>query len=311
MAVGDLDFLANSLSYIRNKRMQYSEKLASAGAEAPWSDKSSSQIDVSIKSTNQIQRLEGFEKGNKLVESRLKTQLLVLDDFMKLAKEIHHEFMPGSYTLGGVKPGLASTQQNYIDKFFSIGNKIDPVSGEYAMGGIATQNSPIVSFPSPTNGNGLAEISGIVHGPKEYSTPVSGAITIYINDAGDTISFTGNDFSAEVADLYSAIFQLCNSTTGADPASDQASATAGKAYKSLLSTYYQQLAQLNTVMEYDEELSDLIGQAISLRENVTEDRVEKLLSQVTTMSVIEDIQQYLFAQQSRKIQEASEILKRG
>ena len=64
-------------------------------------------------------------------------------------------------------------------------------------------------------------------------------------------------------------------------------------------------------MEYDEELSDLIGQAISLRENVTEDRVEKLLSQVTTMSVIEDIQQYLFAQQSRKIQEASEILKRG
>ncbi len=295
-----LSSLANSLRDVRAERQRYSEKLANGGAQAPWSDKTPSQIDVSITTTNQIQRLEGFEKGNKLVESRLRTQLLALDDFMKLAKEIHSEFMPGSYTLGGIKPGLASAQQNFKDKFHSIGNRVDPLSGEYAMGGVATQNTPIASTFTADTGSAT-----------DYSIPVSGSITVYINDMGDTVTMSGNDFDAEIASLYHAICTLGTSATGSDTAAEQASTFAADAHKALLSKYYQKLDQLNGVTEQDDELSELISQAVRLREETTEDSIEDLLAKVTTLSVMEDIRQHLFTQQSRKAQEAAAMLKQG
>lgn len=297
---GSLSSLASSLRDIRTERQKYSSKLDSGGEQALWSDKTSAQIDTSITSTNRIQRLEGFEKNNKLVESRLRTQLLALDDLMKLARDIHTEFMPGRYTMGGVKPGLAATQQSFKDKFTSIGNRMDPISGEYAMGGIATQNAPISSTFTSDTGSAT-----------DYSNPVSGSITVYINDMGDTVTMTGNDFDTEVSSLYHAIYTLSTSVTGSDASSDQASALASDAHKALLSRYYQKLDQLNSVIEQDEELSGLISQAITLREETTSESIEDLLAKVTTLSVMEDIRQHLFTQQSRKAQEAAAMIKQG
>ena len=297
---GSLSSLAGSLRDVRAERQKYSEKLASGGVQAPWSDKTTAQIDTSITTTNQIQRLEGFEKGNKLVESRLRTQLLVLDDFMKLAKEIHADFMPGRYNMGGNRPGLAAMQQAFKDRFQSIGNRIDPLSGEYAMGGVATQNTPIAStFTSDTSS------------ASDYSNPVRGSITVYINDMGDTVTMSGNDFDSEITSLYHAIYTLSTSVTGSDAASNQASTLASDVGKALLPKYYQKLDQLNLVMDQDEELSGLIGQAIKLREEITEDGIEGLLANVTSLSVMEDIRQHLFTQQSRKAQEAAAMLKQG
>lgn len=296
----NLSSLASSLRDVRAERQRYSDKLATGGAQTPWSDKTASQIDTSIITTNKIQRLEGFEKGNKLVESRLRTQLLALDDFMKLARDIHTEFMPGHYTLGGIRPGLAIAQQTFKDRFQSIGNRVDPLSGEYAMGGIATQNTPIAS--TFTTDTGLAT---------DYSTPVSGSISVYINDMGDTVTMSGNDFDSEIASLYHAIYTLGTSTTGTDTAAEQASTFASNAHKTILSKYYQKLDQLNVVQEQDEELSELISQAVKLREETTEDSIEDLLAKVTTLSVMEDIRQHLFTQQSRKAQEAAAMLKQG
>ena len=143
MSINSLDAMASRLRDTHRMSLRHSERLASAGAEAPWSSKITPQIDVSISTTNKIERMESFEKANALVESRLKTQLLALDDFIKLAKKIQTEFMPGSYTMGGVKPGLAAIQADIKNSFQSIGNRINSVSGEYAMGGVATQNQPM------------------------------------------------------------------------------------------------------------------------------------------------------------------------
>jgi hypothetical protein len=297
---GSLSSLASSLRDSRTERQKYSNKLAAGGEQALWSDKTSAQIDTSITTTNRIERLEGFGKNNKLVEGRLRAQLLALDDFMRLARDIHTEFMPGRYTLGGAKPGLAATLQSFKDRFTSIGNRVDPISGEYAMGGIATQNAPISSTFTSYTGSAT-----------DYSNPVSGSITVYINDMGDTVTMTGNDFDAEVSSLYHAIYILSTSTTGSDASSDQASSLASDAHKAFLSRYYQKLDQLNSVIEQDEELSELISQATTLREEVTGESMEDLLAKVTTLSIMEDIRQHLFTQQSRKAQEAAAMIKQG
>ena len=91
MSINSLDAMASRLRDTHRMSLKHSERLASGGAEAPWSSKTTSQIDVSISTTNKIERMEGFEKANALVESRLKTQLLALDDFIKLAKRIRGE----------------------------------------------------------------------------------------------------------------------------------------------------------------------------------------------------------------------------
>ena len=298
--ISGLNSLAAGIKDVRDQRLRWSERLAAGGAEAPWSTKTADQIDVSITTTNQISRLKSFEKSNSLVESRLKTQLSSIDDFMKLAKEIRTEFMPGRYTLGGVKPGFAASLQNLKDKFHSIGNRIDSVSQEYAMGGVATQIPPI---------NAVGTFTGSV--ASDYSTPVNGAITAYINDAGDTISLSGNDFDTEVAQLYQAIMQLDASADGCDASADAASATAATAHQSLLTKYYQKLDQINVVNNEDEKLSSLIQRAIELKEEVTEDSIESLLTKVTSLSVMEDIRQHLYAQQSRKAQDAAAMLNKG
>ncbi len=300
--VSTLSGLASSLRDVRAEREKYSGKLASGGTQAPWSDKTTAQVDVSIATTNQIQRLEGFEKDNKLVESRLKTQLLALDDFLKLARRIQTEFMPGSYTMGDVKPDLAATQNDVKNSFYNIGNRIDLVSGEYAMGGVAAQNPPI---------NAVTTFIPYTGSPTDYSNPVPGSVTVYINDDGVTTCLSGNDFESEITSLYRAIMELSASTTGSDAASDQASAYAASAQKSLLSRYYEKLAELNTVMEQDEELSGLIQKAMNLRAELTEDGMEGLLAKVTRLSVMEDIRQHLFTQESRKAQNAAEMLRQG
>lgn len=308
-----LSSLTSGLRSVRVERERYSEKLASGGTEALWSDKTAAQIDISITTTNQIQRLEGFEQGNKLVESRLRSQLLVLDDFMKLVREIHTEFMPGRYTMGGVRPGLVATQQNAIDRFIRIGNRVDFVSGEYALGGIATQNAPIKAqadwngLTAPGTGGGGAVGGGQV--ATDYSNPVAGSITVYINDMGDTISLSGNDFDTEIVGVFTTILQLCNSANGSDAASEEASVSASDAHKALLAKYYQKLDQLNAIMAQDDELSVAIQKAIELREEVTTDSIESLLSQVTTLSVMEDIRQHLITQENRKAQSAAEMLR--
>ena len=299
MSINSLDAMTSRLRDTHRMSLKHSERLASGGAEAPWSSKTTSQIDVSISTTNIIERMESFEKANALVESRLKTQLSALDDFIKLAKRIQTEFMPGSHTMGGVKPGLAAIQADIKNSFQSIGNKINSVSGEYAMGGVATQNQPM------KNVTAFAAYSG---SPADYSTPVSGSITVYINDEGDTVSLSGNDFDAEIATLYQAIMKLGDSTTGTDAASDQASAYAVDAQKALLSKYYQKLSELEKVEEQDEELSNSIKQAMTLREEFTEDSVEELLAALMSSNVMENICQHLFTQEMRNAQSAVRML---
>jgi hypothetical protein len=157
--------------------------------------------------------------------------------------------MPGSHTMGGVKPGLAAIQEDIKNSFLTIGNKIDSVSGEYAMGGVATQNPPMKN---------VTAFSAYTGSSADYSTSVSGSITVYINDEGDTVSLSGSDFDSEIANLYRAIMKLSDSTTGADAASDQASAYAADAQKALVSKYYQKLSELNKVEDQEEELSNSI-----------------------------------------------------
>ena len=314
--VDSLSILSESIKQVRTERLKWSERLANGGVEAPWSTKSSAQIDVNITTTNKIERLKGFEKGNNLLENRLKTQLTSIDDFMKLAKDIRNEFMPGSYTLGGVKPGFEASQQAFKNRFQSIGNRIDSISGEYAMGGVATQNKPIrdvatfVAYTDAYNIN-TVPVAGLTGTPADYGNPVNGKITVYINDSGDTVSLSGNDFDAEIGELYKALMQLNFSQTGCDAAADAASATAANAHQSLLTKYYQKLEQLKAVNNEDEQLAGLIQKAIELREEFTEDSIESLLSKVTTLSVMEDIRQHLFAQESRKTQNAAAMLSRG
>lgn len=302
MSINSLNAMASRLSDAHKMSLKRSERLASGGAEAPWSSKTNTQIDVSITTSNKIQRLEGFEKANTLVESRLKTQLLALDDYIKLARRVQTEFMPGSYTMGGVKPGLAAIQEDIKNSFHSIGNKVDSVSGEYAMGGVATQSPPMKN---------VTAFSAYTGSSADYSTSVSGSITVYINDEGDTVSLSGSDFDSEIASLYCAIIKLSDSATGADAASDQASAYAADAQKALMSKYYQKLSELNKVEDQDEELSNSIKQAMTLREEFAEDSVEELLAALMASNVMEDICQHLFTQESRKAQSAAEILKRG
>lgn len=300
MSITSLSSMAGRLNDVHRISLRNSERLASGGAQSPWSDKTSSQIDVSITTTNQIQRYEGFKKDNALVDSRLRTQLLALDDFIKLASRIQTEFMPGIYTMGDIKPGLAAIQEEIKTAFHDIGNRINSISGEYAMGAVATQNPPMKNITS------FAAYTG---SSSDYSIPVSGSITVYINDEGDTVSLSGSDFDTEIATLYRAIAQLETSTTGADAASDQASAYAADAQKALLSKYYEKLEDLNRVEGQDEELSNAITQAMTLREKFTEDSVEGLLAALMSSNVMEDICQHLFTQENRKAQSAAEMLR--
>jgi hypothetical protein len=63
--------------------------------------------------------------------------------------------------------------------------------------------------------------------------------------------------------------------------------------------------------DQEEELSNSIKQAMTLREEFAEDSVEELLAALMASNVMEDICQHLFTQESRKAQNAAEILKRG
>lgn len=279
--------------------LKLSERLSSGGTKANWSDKTAPQIDVSITTSNKIQRLQGFKKDNALVENRLRTQLLAIDDYMKLAQRIQTEFMPGSYTMGDIKPGLAVTQEDIKNSFKTIGNVINSISEEYAMGGVATQNPPM------KNATTFAAYSG---SPTDYSIPVPGSVTVYINDEGDTVSLSGNDFDAEINALYKAIVKLGESTTGADAASDQASSLAADAQKALLSKYYQKLEDINRVENQEEELSNAIQEAMELRERYTEDSVEELLAELMASNVMEQICQHLLTQEMRNAQNAVRML---
>ncbi len=298
-SIDSLGSMAGRVSETRRQGLKLSERLATGGTQAAWSEKTSTQIDISITTTNKIERLEGFKKDNVLVENRLRTQLLALDNYIKLAQRIQTEFMPGSYTMGDTRPGLAATQDDIKNLFQNIGNSINSISDEYAMGGIATQNPPM------KNATTFAAYNA---SPTAYSTPVSGSITVYINDEGDTVSLSGSDFDAEVGALYQAIMKLGESTSGADSASDQASALAANAQKALLSKYYNKLDEINKVENQDEELSNAIQEAMELREHYTEDSVEELLTELMSSNVMEQICQHLLTQQMRNAQNAARML---
>lgn len=299
MSINGLGSMAGRVSETHRQGLKLSEKLASGGTQAAWSDKTSTQIDISITTTNKIQRLEGFKKDNALIENRLRTQVLALDNFMKLAQRIQTEFIPGSYTVGGTRPGLAAIQEEIKCAFQDIGNNINSISGEYAMGGVATQNPPMKNVTT------FAAYSG---SPTDYSIPVPGSITVFINDEGDTVSLSGSDFEAEVGALYQAIMKLGESVTGADSASDQASALAANAQKALLSKYYDKLEEINRVESQDEELSSAIQEALELRSKYTENSVEELLAALMSSNVMEQICQHLFTQEARNAQNAVSLL---
>jgi len=291
--------MADSVREAHKSGLKLSERLASGGTKANWSEKTAIQIDVNITTTNKIQRLEQFKKDNSLVEGRLRTQLLALDNYIKLAQRIQTEFMPGNYTMGGTRPGLEAIKSDIENCFLDIGNSINSTSGEYAMGGVATQNPPM------KNSTTFAAYSGQA---TDYSNPVPGSIKIYINDEGDTVCLSGSNFDKEVADLYRAIVQLETSTTGTDAASDQASALAANAQKALLSKYYDKLADINRVEEQDEDLSNAIQEAMELKEKYTDDSVEDLLAKLMQSNVMEQIRQHLLTQQMRNSQKAANLL---
>lgn len=299
MSINSLGSMASRVSETHKQGLKISERLASGGTQASWSEKTSSQIDVSITTTNKIERLEGFKQGNALVENRLRTQVLALDNFIKLAQRIQTEFMPGSYTMGDTRPGLASIQEEIKNSFQTIGNAMNSISSEYAMGGVATQNPPM------KNATTFAAYSG---SPTDYSIPVAGSITVYINDEGDTVSLSGSDFDKEVGALYQAIMKLEESVTGADAAADQASTLAANAQKALLSKYYDKLEEINTVEGQEEELSNAIQEAMELRKNYTEDSVEELLASLMASNVMKEICQHLFTQEVRNAQNATRML---
>lgn len=299
MSITGLGSMADKIRSAHQTSLALSEKLSSGGTKASWAGKTASEIDVGITTTNKIERLEGFKKGNTLVEDRLKSQLLALDNYIKLAAKIQHDFAPGSYTMGSTRPGLDSLKADLKNSFQEIGNTINAISSEYVMGAVATQNLPM------KNSTTFAAYSG---SPTDYSVPVSGSVTAYINDEGDTVSLSGSDFDEEIQALYQAIIKLDESTTGADEASDQASALAANAQKTLLTKYYNKLADIQRVAEQDDELTNAIQDAMELRTNYTEDNVEELLAQLMASGVMEQICQHLFADQIRKAQNAIRML---
>lgn len=299
MSITSLGLLVDQMRNARQKNHALEERLAAGGTKTFYSGKTNSQIDVGITEKNRIERMEGFRQGNALVVDRLKSQLLAVDNYLKLAERIQNEFAPGSYTMGGTRPGLEVLKKDLKDSFQEIGNITNAISGEYAMGAVATQNLPM------KNATTFSAYGG---SPTDYSVPVPGSVTVYINDEGDTVSLSGSDFDAEVQALYQALMKLDESTTGADAASEQASALAASAQKALLTKYYDKLADIQRVEEQDDELSNAIQEAMELKTNYTEDNVEELLAQLMASGVMEQIRQHLFTDQIRKAQNAANML---
>lgn len=299
MSISNLSSITAQMQRANQVSQKISERLAVGGTKTFWTEKTNSQIDVSITTSNKIERLEGFKNGNNLVEDRLKSQLLALDNYLKLAEKIKNEFSPGSYTIGEIRPGLVAIKEEILRDFENIGNMVNSISGEYAMGAVATQNPPI------KNTTAFAAYSGSA---TDYSIPISGSVAVYINDEGDSICLSGNDFESEIQSLYQAITKINESVTGTDTASDQASALAANAQKALLEKYYSKLADIQKVTTQDEELSNAIEEAMEIKTSYTEDNVEELLAKLMEANVMEQICQYLFTDQIRKSQNAIRML---
>ncbi len=301
MSISNLGSIVDQMRGARQKSHDISERLAAGGTKIFYSGKTTSQIDVSITETNRIKRLEGFQQGNALVGDRLKAQLFAIDKYLGLAEKIRSEFAPGSYTMGGTRPGLDAIKESIKSSFHDIGIISNAISGEYAMGGVATQNPPM------KNATTFAAYSG---SPVDYSAPVSGSITVYINDEGDTVSLSGNDFDAEVQALFEAIMKLDSSATGADEASEQASALATAAQKALLTKYHDKLADIQRVEDQDDELLTNIQEAMEIKAKYTEDNIEGLLAELMASGVMEQIAQHIFTSLIQKSQNAVRMLEK-